>query len=108
MPKIKHLRTVDCVIGGFRWNRGEEGKSVGSLLLGLYDDAGVLGYVGHTSSFKAAEKRELVETLAPYRVRARTMPPAASARGGPPAGRAAGTPAATSAGSGYGPSWSAK
>jgi len=63
--KIKHLRTVDCVVGGFRWNRGEEGRSVGSLLLGLYD-AGVFHHVGHTSSFKAAEKRELVEFLAPY------------------------------------------
>ena len=66
MLKIKHLRTVDCVVGGFRWNKGETGKSVGSLLLGLYDEAGVLGYVGHTSSFKAAEKRALVETLRPY------------------------------------------
>ncbi|MBF6600949.1 MAG: ATP-dependent DNA ligase [Dehalococcoidia bacterium] len=67
MLKVKHLRTVDCVIGGFRWNKGEEERSVGSLLLGLYDDGGVLGYVGHTSSFKAAEKRALVETLQPYR-----------------------------------------
>ncbi len=67
MMKIKHLRTVDCVVGGFRWNRGEEGNSVGSLLLGLYDDKGVFHHVGHTSSFKAAEKRELVEFLAPYR-----------------------------------------
>jgi ATP-dependent DNA ligase len=64
--KTKHLRTVDCVIGGFRWNRGEEGRSVGSLLLGLYDEAGVFHHVGHTSSFKAAEKRQLVEFLAPY------------------------------------------
>jgi ATP-dependent DNA ligase len=64
--KIKHLRTVDCVIGGYRWNRGEEGKSVGSLLLGLFDERGVLNHVGHTSSFKAAEKRELVQTLQPY------------------------------------------
>jgi ATP-dependent DNA ligase len=66
MLKIKHLRTVDCVVGGFRWNRGEEGKSVGSLLLGLYDDKGVFHHVGHTSSFKAAEKKALVEFLAPY------------------------------------------
>jgi ATP-dependent DNA ligase len=65
MLKIKHLRTVDCVVGGFRWNKGEEGRSVGSLLLGLYDEAGVLHHVGHTSSFKAAEKRALVEKLAP-------------------------------------------
>jgi ATP-dependent DNA ligase len=60
------MRTVDCVVGGFRWNRGEEGKSVGSLLLGLYDESGVLHHVGHTSSFKAAEKRELVNFLKPY------------------------------------------
>jgi ATP-dependent DNA ligase len=66
MTKIKHLRTVECVVGGFRWNRGEEGRSVGSLLLGLYDDQGVLHHVGHTSSFKAGEKRALVETLRPY------------------------------------------
>src|SRR5581483_10566235 len=45
MVKVEHLRTVDCVVGGFRWNRGEEGKSVGSLLLGLYDDNGVLHHV---------------------------------------------------------------
>jgi ATP-dependent DNA ligase len=66
MAKIKHLRTVDCVVGGYRWNRGEEGRSVGSLLLGLYDAQGVFHHVGHTSSFKAAEKRELVSFLAPY------------------------------------------
>ena len=66
MVKIKHLRTVDCAVGGFRWNRGAEGTSVGSLLLGLYDDEGVFHHVGHTSSFKAKEKRELVQFLAPY------------------------------------------
>jgi ATP-dependent DNA ligase len=64
--KIKHLRTVDCVVGGSRWNRGEEGRAVGSLLLGLYDDSGVFHHVGHTSSFKAQEKRDLVSFLAPY------------------------------------------
>jgi ATP-dependent DNA ligase len=67
MLKIKHLRTVDCVVGGFRWNRGEEGRAVGSLLLGLFDEKGVLHHVGHTSSFKANEKRELVTFLEPYR-----------------------------------------
>jgi ATP-dependent DNA ligase len=67
MAKIKHLRTVDCVVGGFRWNRGEEGVSVGSLLLGLYDEAGVFHHVGHTSSFSAQDKKDLVESLAPYR-----------------------------------------
>jgi len=66
MIKIKHLRTVDCVVGGYRWNRGEEGRSVGSLLLGLYDQAGVFHHVGHTSSFKAQEKRDLVAFLEPY------------------------------------------
>jgi ATP-dependent DNA ligase len=67
MLKIKHQRTADCVVGGFRWNRGQEGQSVGSLLLGLYDDAGVMHHVGFTSSFKASEKRELVSFLEPYR-----------------------------------------
>ena len=66
MIKIKHLRTVDCVVGGYRWNRGEEGRAVGSLLLGLYDEDGVLHLVGHTSSFKAQEKRDLVAYLEPY------------------------------------------
>ncbi|MBA4181822.1 MAG: ATP-dependent DNA ligase [Anaerolinea sp.] len=65
MAKIKHLRTVDCVVGGYRWNRGEEGLAVGSLLLGLHDEAGSLNYVGHTSSFKADEKRALATALAP-------------------------------------------
>jgi len=53
------------VVGGFRWAKNAEGAAVGSLLLGLYDDAGVLHHVGHTSSFKAAEKRELTTLLAP-------------------------------------------
>ena len=66
MQKIKHLRTADCVVGGFRWNKGEEDKSVGSLLLGLYSDDGVFHHVGHTSSFSAQEKRDLVAFLAPY------------------------------------------
>lgn len=65
MMKVKHVRSADCVVGGFRWAKGGEGVSVGSLLLGLYDGAGVLHHVGHTSSFKAAEKRELAELLAP-------------------------------------------
>ncbi|MGE3073210.1 MAG: ATP-dependent DNA ligase [Dehalococcoidia bacterium] len=66
MQKIKHLRTADCVVGGYRWNKGEEGKSVGSLLLGLYSDDGVFQFVGHTSSFSAQEKRDLVGFLEPY------------------------------------------
>jgi ATP-dependent DNA ligase len=66
MVKIKHKRTADCVVGGFRWNTGEEGTSVGSLLLGLYDGK-VLHHVGHTSSFTKQQKRELVKFLKPYR-----------------------------------------
>jgi len=66
MLKIKHLRTADCVIGGFRWYKDSVGKAVGSLLLGLYDDGGVLHHVGHTSSFKADEKRALVDKLRPH------------------------------------------
>ena len=66
LAKIKHYRTADCVVGGFRWLKDNEGQAVGSLLLGLYDLEGVLHFVGHTSSFKAKEKRELVELLAPY------------------------------------------
>ncbi len=64
MAKIKHLRTADCVIAGYRWGKGEEGRAIGSLLLGLYDDEGTLHYVGHTSSFNAAERKEWVTRLA--------------------------------------------
>lgn len=67
MVKVKHLRTADCVVGGFRWNRGETGRSVGSLLLGLYAEDRVLHLIGHTSSFSAVAKRALVDALAPYR-----------------------------------------
>lgn len=66
MAKIKHLRTADCVVAGLRWYKGEPETAVGSLLLGLYDDAGVLHHVGHTSSFKADEKRKLASDLRPY------------------------------------------
>jgi ATP-dependent DNA ligase len=64
MVKVKHGRTADCVVGGYR--EGKTPGTVGSLLLGLYDEAGVLHHVGHTSSFSAKEKKALVETLAPY------------------------------------------
>jgi ATP-dependent DNA ligase len=63
MVKVKHHRTCDCVVGGYRLERNGDG--VGSLLLGLYDDAGRLHYVGHTSAFKAKERRELREILKP-------------------------------------------
>ena len=57
MLKIKHGRTAECVVGGFRVGKSPE--TVGALLLGLYDSSGVLHFVGHTSSFKAKEKKEL-------------------------------------------------
>jgi ATP-dependent DNA ligase len=65
MLKIKHERTIDCVVAGFRWHK--DGNGVGSLLLGLYDDDGNLQHVGVTGSFTAAKRRELVDELAPLR-----------------------------------------
>jgi ATP-dependent DNA ligase len=67
MLKVKHQRTVDCVVGGFRWYKGGKGTLVGSLLLGLYNDEGKLQHVGVTSAFTQAKRAELVELLAPYR-----------------------------------------
>jgi ATP-dependent DNA ligase len=61
--KVKHRKTMDCVVGGYRL--AKSGDGVGSLLLGLYDDDGTLHYVGHTSSFKAKERRDLLELLRP-------------------------------------------
>ena len=59
MVKVKQIRTVDCVVGGFRYTTNS--KLLGSLLLGLYDDAGLLHHVGFTSAFKASEKKELTK-----------------------------------------------
>lgn len=64
--KIKHLRTADCVVGGFRWLKEHEGVAVGSLLLGLYGADGTFHHVGHTSSFSAEARRDLVAFLEPY------------------------------------------
>jgi ATP-dependent DNA ligase len=64
MAKIKRVRTIDAVVRG--WRPGKEEGTVGALILGLYDEDGQLREVGHTSGLKAAEKRELVKTLAPY------------------------------------------
>lgn len=64
MVKVKHERTADCVVGGFRWHK--HGGVVGSLLLGLYDLAGSLHHVGVTSSFTMARRAELVQELRPY------------------------------------------
>jgi ATP-dependent DNA ligase len=65
MVKIKRVRTADCVVAAFRFGKKE--GTVGSLILGLYDDSGELRIVGHTSSFGAKEKRELLDLLEPYR-----------------------------------------
>jgi ATP-dependent DNA ligase len=67
MLKVKHERDCDCVVAGFRWHRKDEEPAVGSLLLGLYDDKGVLQHVGVCASFSAAKRRELVKFLKPYR-----------------------------------------
>ncbi len=64
MVKVKRVRTADCVVVG--WRPGKEEGTLGSLILGLYDDDGDLRVVGHTSGFKAKEKRELPAKLAPY------------------------------------------
>jgi ATP-dependent DNA ligase len=66
MLKIKHVRSADCVVAGFRWYK-DRTDAVGSLLLGLYDDAGVLHHVGVASSFTLAMRQQLLQELAPLR-----------------------------------------
>ena len=87
MFKIKHARTADCVVGGFRWHK-QAPDAVGSLLLGLFDDKGVLHHVGVTSSFTMEKRRQLVKELEPLRERALQKHPwadfaRASSRQGP-------------------------
>ncbi len=65
MLKVKHERTADCVVAGFRWHK--EGGIIGSLLLGLYDGEGILHHVGVASGFTAVRRRELVAELEPFR-----------------------------------------
>jgi ATP-dependent DNA ligase len=67
MIKIKHARTAECVVAGFRWHKNGQGELVGSLLLGLYDDHGALHHVGVTSAFTVARRRELAIELEPLR-----------------------------------------
>jgi ATP-dependent DNA ligase len=67
MVKVKHQRTADCAVAGFRWHKTGPGTAVGSLLLGLHDDAGVLHHVGVCSSFSSAMQRQLARELAPLR-----------------------------------------
>ncbi|MEV0248310.1 ATP-dependent DNA ligase [Nocardia sp. NPDC050712] len=65
MLKVKHVRTADCVVAGFRWHK--DGEGVGSLLLGLFDEDGRLHHVGVASSFTKARRAELVDELKPLR-----------------------------------------
>ncbi len=66
MFKIKHARTADCVVAGFRWHKSGH-DAVGSLLLGLYDTKGTLHHVGVTSAFSMERRRQLVKELEPLR-----------------------------------------
>ncbi|MBP2192311.1 ATP-dependent DNA ligase [Nocardia goodfellowii] len=68
MLKVKHERTADCVVAGFRWHK--DGEGVGSLLLGLFDEEGNLHHVGVASSFTKARRAELVDELKPLRANA--------------------------------------
>lgn len=67
MLKVKHQRDCDCVVAGFRFHKKGPGEAVGSLLLGLYDDAKTLHHVGVCASFTDKKRRELLSFLAPYR-----------------------------------------
>ena len=67
MLKVKHERDCDCVVAGFRWHKKGERTRLGSLLLGLYNDAGMLQHVGVCASFTDQKRLELIEFLKPYR-----------------------------------------
>ena len=75
MIKVKHSRTADCVVAGFRWHKNGPGTMVGSLLLGLYDDEGNLRHVGVTATFTNEKRKQLVEELAPLRAGAQENHP---------------------------------
>ena len=102
MAKIKHSRTADCVVAGFRWHKNGPGTLIGSLLLGLWNAEGQLQHVGVTSSFTMARRAELVEFLEPYRSGAMDDHPGASghSRRPPRSSRAAACPARPRAGIG--------
>jgi ATP-dependent DNA ligase len=74
MFKIKHARTADCVVAGFRWHK-KDSAIVGSLLLGLFDDNGVLHHVGVTSSFTMEKRAQLAKELEPLRKNAMASHP---------------------------------
>ncbi len=67
MFKVKHQRTADCAVAGFRWHKNGPGTHIGSLLLGLFDDGGTLHSVGVTSSFTWDKREALAKELAPLR-----------------------------------------
>jgi ATP-dependent DNA ligase len=75
MIKIKHARTAECVVAGFRWYKDSKNELVGSMLLGLYDDSGVLQHVGVASAFKREERAKLVKLFEPLRENARENHP---------------------------------
>ncbi len=88
MVKVKHERTADCVVAGFRWHKNGPGTHVGSLLLGLFDDEGRLHHAGVTSSFTWEARAALVAELAPLReARARRPPVGRVGRVGRRSGR---------------------
>lgn len=103
LRKIKHVRTCDCVVGGFRWHERGPGTLVGSLLLGLHDEAGRLHHVGVTSSFDMATRRALARELEPLRDEALEGHPWAGWAEGSGGTRQPGAPSRWSAGKD--PSW---
>ena len=106
MVKVKHVRSADCAVAGFRWHKQGSGTLVGSLLLGLHDAAGSLQHVGVTSSFTMQARRQLAQELEPLRENALASHPwrdcgrsSATARRACRAPRVAGAQARTSPGS---------
>jgi len=97
MIKVKHARTADCVVAGFRWHKSGK-DAVGSLLLGLYDDNGVLQHVGVTSAFNMATRKALVKELAPLRKNAMDDHPWREWAGATPSSRMPGAQSRWSAG----------
>jgi ATP-dependent DNA ligase len=78
MLKIKHERTIECAVAGFRWYKDKKNEAIGSLLLGLYDAEGHLQHIGVTSSFALERRKELVKELEPLRENAKQDHPWAS------------------------------
>ena len=75
MIKVKHVRTADCVVAGFRWHKDGRDARVGSLLLGLYDSRGTLHHVGVTSSFTMDKRKQLARSWRPCaRTRSKDIP----------------------------------